>query len=283
MPRNVLPCCVVVALGPPCCRSAVRGKLRCNPDGTPSAESFAAHGEKPSEEEAKQFAGKLEKALSGGSFAEANALIDWDTLFDFASDTAEGSAQFRTGFIKGAKNGIQSPTLLMGQIASQLAQGGTYKFLHCHEQDGQLRVLFRLITTEGGLNYHDMVVLKYPDGVRAADIYVAASGELLSKTMRQMYISALAADKPSFLSKKNDHDADLANNITKLTEMADAIGRTIRARQSAFTPLCLRALKAKRRFCCCASKPRSPSVTTPNIARCWMIFKGISPTILAST
>ena len=104
----------------------------------------------------------------------------------------------------------------MGQITSQSAQGGTYKFLRCHEQDGQLRVLFRLLTPEGGLNYHDLVVRKYSDSVRVADIYVAVSGELLSKTMRQLYVSSLAADRPSFLSKQNDHDADLANSVNKL-------------------------------------------------------------------
>ena len=201
----------------------MRRKTRCNPDGTPSAESFAAHGGKPSEEEAQQFALELEKAVAAGNLADANALFDWDALFDFATDTTEGSSQFRAGFIKGAKKEIQTPAALMGQITSLPAHGGAFKFLRCREKDGQLHVLFRLMTAEGALNYYDLVVLKSPDGVRAADIYVAMSGELLSQTMRHVYLSALAGDKPAFLSKENDHDADLAKNLGKVQEMSDAV------------------------------------------------------------
>jgi len=200
-------------------------KTHCNPDGTPSAESFAAHGGKPSEEEAKQFALKLEKAVAAGNLAGANALVDWDTLLDFATDTTEGSSQFRDGFIKGAKQKIQTPASFMGQVSSLPAQGGAYKFIRCRDQDGQLHVLFRLLTAEGAVNYHDLVVLKYPDGVRAADIYTAGCGELLSQSMRHLYLSVLAADKPSFLSKENSHDVDLAKHMNKLQEMGDAVLR----------------------------------------------------------
>ena len=41
--------------------------------------------------------------------------------------------------------------------------------------------------------------------------------------MRRLYLSALAAEKPSFLAKENDHDADLAKNLGKIQEISDAI------------------------------------------------------------
>lgn len=223
MTKYVLQLCVVIALATVLLPAGCARKSRCNPDGTPSAESFAAHGRKPGEEEAKLFALKLEKAVAAGNLAEANALVHWDTLFDFATDTAEGSSQFRDGFIKRLKEKIQAPGSLMGQTTSMVAQGGGYKFLRCRDQDGQLHVLFRLMPPQGGINYHDFVVLKYPDGVRAAEIYLATQGELTSQLMRRVYFLELAADKPGFLSKENDRDADLVKSSGKLQEMADAM------------------------------------------------------------
>jgi predicted Zn-dependent protease len=40
--------------------------------------------------------------------------------------------------------------------------------------------------------------------------------------MRRFFLSLLAAEKPSFLSKASDHDVDLAKNISRLKEMQQA-------------------------------------------------------------
>lgn len=39
-----------------------------------------------------------------------------------------------------------------------LELGGDYRLLHVFEKDGERRTLYRLLTSDGGLNYHEMVL-----------------------------------------------------------------------------------------------------------------------------
>jgi hypothetical protein len=197
-------------------------KSACNPDGSPSAASFAEHGEAPSDEEAIALAKSLERRVKAGDVSGAGALFSWETVIDFATDGVPAPAKFQINFKAGAIDGLKSRNSLVTALAKSSAAGGSYKFLHLHEKDGQKRVCFRVLTNTGGLNYHDMILLKYKDGqVRVADLYIAALGEFFSQTFRSLYLSSAAAASENSLDRENEHDRDLTKSAIKLKEMSD--------------------------------------------------------------
>ena len=161
-------------------------RLAKKPAGRGGSLAVGSSGQPPTDEEARQFAKSFAASVNASDVAGINAAIDWDAIVNRALVGCEIPAESYKEYVAGAKHGILGPNGLGAVIISQIKQGGEYRLLHLHQQDGQQRALFRLLLPSGGFNYHDIVLVRQADGkVRGDDIYIYAAGEMLSETMHR--------------------------------------------------------------------------------------------------
>lgn len=139
-----------------------------------------------SKEEAETY-GKTFAALLGPCDPAALAPL-WD-----ASVTADRAIAGTTasGDVKdGLRMALTSDALWTGQCASLKSQGESRNtFLGVRQIAGSWRPLVRMVGAQG-LNYAELELGKYPDGVRAVDATYYLTGEPLSKTLARLMGSA---------------------------------------------------------------------------------------------
>jgi tetratricopeptide (TPR) repeat protein len=179
--------------------------------------------QKPTSEECKKFAEAMQAAATKGDFAAYNELIDWNAILDRATSGIDGVPQSKAGFTKGFLSSMQTSGGIAGQIAKQCEDGGSFKMIHLHEQDGRDRALFRLALNNGGANYHDYPIVRQADGkVRAVDIYIFTSGEMITETLRRLFISAAYEESKSILDRLSGKEDAFAKNMPLINQMTAA-------------------------------------------------------------
>jgi tetratricopeptide (TPR) repeat protein len=96
--------------------------------------------------------------------------------------------------------------------------------LRLHRQQKQSHALFRMLTAEGSLNYHDYTLARAADGrILAIDIYVYVIGEQIWKTNRRLALPLFAQQSKGILDKLISSEADIVRNIDQIGDMAAAI------------------------------------------------------------
>lgn len=161
------------------------------------------------QEDARATGAALQAAAQAGDVEVINGLFDWDALLGLAladlDETALAAplAEFRRGFL----NGIRDNGGLGGQIVTTVAQGGSYTLLRVHGEKSQPRLLFRVVSSSGGLNYHDLLLARDEAGeVRIVDVYLALAGERMSHTLRRAFLPLIPREDESLI--KNQPAAD---------------------------------------------------------------------------
>jgi hypothetical protein len=198
-----------------------------NPHGPATANSGATKapaGPPLSDAECREFAEKVKKAFATQNTAALISLIDWDALIETATAGVEAPTEFRKAFAKGLKGSLNREQSLVGQIVARAKEGGSYTLLRIHDKNGRRCALFRLLpANDGGVNYHDFVLARSPTGqVRATDLYVFLSGELISQTFRRSYIPEAAYASRGFLAKltkRSGPEKEFVDNAPKLQQM----------------------------------------------------------------
>ena len=209
----------VCSAGSGCGKSAPTPAL----DSGPFVSEAASKWESPSEEECLELADEILIAMHTGEIATANRLIDYQAIIDRGIGDMPGAKQARAGFVSGMMQSFNSGGSLIDQIVAEIQKGGSYSLLRNHEQDGEQRVLFRLIQGEGGVNYHDMVIAKQPGGaVRVIDMYIFMSGELFSRTLRRAFLPLAAEESKSVLEKLTQQENDFLKHFGKYEKMVTA-------------------------------------------------------------
>ncbi|RYZ18227.1 MAG: hypothetical protein EOO16_22955, partial [Chitinophagaceae bacterium] len=138
----------------------------------------------PSEEplspaEAAAFARSVDSSIRDDRYSRLDEVIDKDLL---AQETARAAgkklnADLRRGVIEGlSKHGFSQ------QVSAAVANGGTYRLVRTYEKEGRQHMIFRLYGDDG-VNYHDFTLTKLRGQIRARDVYILLSGEMLSQTL----------------------------------------------------------------------------------------------------
>ena len=134
----------------------------------------------------------------GKKFSEALGPCDVEVLAPMwdATVTADRAIAGTTasGDVKdGLRMALTSRALWTGQCASLKSQGESRNsYLGVREIGGSWRPLVRMVGAQG-LNYVELELGKYPDGVRAVDATYYLTGEPLSKTLARLMGSAQTA------------------------------------------------------------------------------------------
>jgi hypothetical protein len=146
-------------------------------------------------------------------------MVDWDLLVARALADTTGSPKFRAGFIKGAKDSAQTSAYVQ-QLANSVAEGTTISLLRVRGDEGGRSALLRILHPGGGVGYNELLLTKDDSGtVRTADVYVYATGEYMSETIRRMYKFAVAGELRSWSGcRKEEPVVKMASMYKEMSE-----------------------------------------------------------------
>lgn len=156
-------------------------------------------------DEALSFAKNLESSVGIRSGKAFDNFFEEDVFIDRISDLT--GSESKKDIISGARAAIQNADLGK-EIIISMGKDGTYEFVKHYEKDSRHHIIFRLFG-EGGLNYHDIELVKTKNTIRAADIYVLITGENFSKTIADLLVSMEGLYSKSGKNSISKHSADM--------------------------------------------------------------------------
>lgn len=173
----------------------------------------------PTDEQVQSFAESFVQAIATGDVQTADSLIDYDFILARATELADVEKEFQEGFMRGFNDNLGQRGLGR-QMVANTQPDGSFRLLKTHTVDGQKRAMFRVVMTDGSLNYLDMILAIRPGPlVKAVDIYVVAAGEQMSQTIRRIYLMSAAQINPSLLQRLSGRDGDFVKNMERIAEM----------------------------------------------------------------
>jgi hypothetical protein len=178
------------------------------------------------DDDCRAFAAQVVEAIGTGRLPAVNDLIDWELLFSKTMRGLEVTTKLRQDITSGLRNGLSRETGLSGQFVKNSQTGGTFDFLRVRNEKNRQAILFRLIQPagSGGVAYFEFMPEKSADGrIRASDIYVFTSGELLSEMLRRGILPVIANENRTFLDKLLSGERDYISDLPKFSETAQLI------------------------------------------------------------
>ena len=165
----------------------------------------------------REFALQVETAAATEDAAAINDRVDVDGLAALITMGYEPATRTNNRLRAQLRSQLDWGQAITGAVAA----GGNYRLLRLREEHGHVRALYRLNTPEG-LNYHDMLLVADDAGIWIRDIYVYASGEWLSDSLRRPYLVAVSHNDvigPDMAPRDRlfvAHRADLARPQTRV-------------------------------------------------------------------
>jgi tetratricopeptide (TPR) repeat protein len=141
-----------------------------------------------SEAECRDYAEAVVKAVEAGYQVGLNALVDWDSVFRAATTGWNIPDNLHEEVIRGLREGVEGELGLTGRIITNSKQGGRFSFLGARRRHDRQVILFRMIRPvgQGGVAYFEFDPNRDNGGrIRAADVFVYATGEFLSESFRR--------------------------------------------------------------------------------------------------
>ena len=176
-----------------------------------------------SDEQCQQFAKKLEAAVKANRVHEVSKLLRFEDLVRRSISDTGLSPKMQQDIISGARSELQKcePG---AQICANVKTGGSYHFLRLLHDGNRPKALFRVISPDGGVNYLEFTIARFPDGdFGAEDIYFVATGEPISQTMRRFMIPGLSQLSGGLLSRLRGTDKQFVANAQLIQSMSQAI------------------------------------------------------------
>lgn len=199
-----------------------------------------------SEAEARVFAEQLVEAFESGTVEKFDAIFNWDAMIDQAATGLSFQAKSMEGLRSGMKASMRENFFF--PLSKAIQGDGAIHLLRTRESDGTRRALFRVFND--GLNYHDYLLYKDEKGkVRARDIDVTLTGELLSETIHRMLIPLAEHDKRSQAARVLGIESEFVHAMPTLQKINEEklAGKHLEAFELLATmPESVRALKPIR-------------------------------------
>ena len=153
----------------------------------------------PTRDESRKLAEELQERLHAGDLRGVNQLLDTAAMVERVIDSSEVPFRTLESSIEGLIVSLQASAWFGREVIEALELGGDYRLLRVFEKDGERRALYRLLTSDGGLNYHEMVLARRgPAGpAKVLDVYVYLTGERLSQSYRRAFQVAAARREAS--------------------------------------------------------------------------------------
>jgi hypothetical protein len=197
------------------------------PAGTQAIQDRAGQQEL-SDQDCRDYAQAVVRAVATGDQAAFNGLVDWDLIFDTATARLGVPETARAEYIRGLRSEMETKGGLGRQIIEKSRKGGEFSFLRTREKHGRRVALFRSIgpPREPSVGYYEFVVTRGPDGkIRGANIYSFSSGELMSEGIRRILLPSAASKSRTILDKLLTGEQDSVRDNPKLPSITAAINQ----------------------------------------------------------
>ena len=205
--------CVLVA--------GCKPKTKEIPDATPAPVDI--EGTPVSDAECKAFARRMEQAASKKNRALLEKLISLQEIALRCIGDLSMTGNQRQSVIQGTMAGMQKEGLA-AQLVAGIERGGSLSLLRVHEVNGRPRALLRLLGSDAGVSYLDLVLSRSPEGrISVEDIYIFTSGEMLTQSMRRILLPAVAKLNKASVANLPDTDRTFLDNMPKFLAMGEAI------------------------------------------------------------
>lgn len=201
------------------------------PETTPIPVEFATEPTQMDESEARearitelktaaeQFAANLESAVLEGDLDKLREQIDWLSIIKKAAVGLPLEPAVIDAFGDQLTSGLKGRGV-DEQILDMVNGGGSYRFLHARVIDDSPRAMFRLVTPQGGFNYHEYRLEPTTDGFVAGDVWIALSGETLSQSIHRSMLSLFKVHPVKDGEALDDVDREYIKNLWRLEQIA---------------------------------------------------------------
>lgn len=170
--------------------------------------------------EAEAFGASLVQAAEKKDVVAYNALLDWDTIVSTSMKGIDAPAKFQQGFRKGVLDSLSKPTGFSAKMVRQIERGGSYRMVRTRVRGRRTTALLRLLGADGAVNYHEFILGRAANGnVRAVDLYIFSSGELLSQSFRRSYVHGAAEQNQGFLARLAGNEQEFVKGFVQITEV----------------------------------------------------------------
>jgi len=174
------------------------------------------------EKECRDFAAELEKAAIDDDRKHMDRLLPLHDFIELGVRDVKLPGNKKESFLAGLFNATKENKMVT-QIRSAVKNGGSYKLLRIAEVDKQFRARFRLINEQGMYNYHDVIVIRRPDGrLVAEDISIFLAGEKSSQTLRRLILPGLIELDEGGRDKLSAAEKAIADNLEKTRQLNEA-------------------------------------------------------------
>ncbi len=179
--------------------------------------------------EAEAFAGEWRDAMMTSDSAKVGQLLDFKKIFNRSLDGLVSNERFRQGYLEGAAPAADK---LVQSVTPFLTREGSYDLVGAVYRDGEAHVVFRLFDDNGRLNYHDFRLVRDGGKVHADELFIAATGEAFSDTLRSV-VGAAAQSQNSFVGRLSGQAKAELKRLETQTQISQAIqaGNTEEARR----------------------------------------------------
>ncbi|MCM2370100.1 hypothetical protein [Aporhodopirellula aestuarii] len=200
LPASVLGVCLVHAALVGCNQSSSTPATPHQPLTLAPAETSPPQNGDPgmvTQDEAIAFADKWAEAIRLGDAAQVRQLLDFQTIFIRSLEGVIDDEEFRAGYLKGADGAADN---FVRTTSPYVGRPGGYELVRVVYRDGQAHAVFRLFDDQGRLNYHDLRLVRERDAVLADELFIAATGEAFSDTLR-VVVSTAVSSQNSFVGR----------------------------------------------------------------------------------
>ncbi|HLP02277.1 MAG TPA: hypothetical protein VK163_09640 [Opitutaceae bacterium] len=166
------------------------------------------------EAECAAFGEEIARAVNEGDAAAVVEVFDPFALTARVTAGLEMKDDFRRGVINGIETNARES---MRRVFDTIEKA---RFLRVLKVDGEFRPLVRMLTKEGGMNFHAYVVERCASGrLKWVDMHVCLAGELMSETMRRLLLPAVAEQNAGLFERLTRGEGEYMKNLPKLTEV----------------------------------------------------------------
>lgn len=201
----------------------------CSPaDPPPSASPARAPAlAGPSQAERLAFARAVSESFEAGDRARFDGVVDWRAVVAIATEGLGLSSIERSEIYHEVRRDLTGERGFAAQLLERAKHGAHFHFLGERRRGGEDVLLFRMAPNRGdrGVAYYEYVPRRSPDGkIRAADIYVYLSGELLSQNLRQLLLPTIADRSRSVFDRLDTGEQVYVGDISRLRQAAWLLG-----------------------------------------------------------
>ncbi|HYO74434.1 MAG TPA: hypothetical protein VEU33_51000 [Archangium sp.] len=160
---------------------------------------------------------ELEQGIHAGDGSLLDTRVDMERLLERATRGTSAPKAFHEGF----SSGVRRSSMQLGkQLVVTREDESSFRLLRLRMEGGAPHALYRVMTSEGGVNYLDLELARNAeDQVVIVDFYPYITGEPFSETLRRMYLQAAKEAGYNLVDKLLGKEQDFLKNASKLQEM----------------------------------------------------------------